>query len=361
MVGANQVTVSGLALTGITGTNSSVASDYVLSSNSATVAATITPATLTITATGVNKVYDGTTTATVTLSDNRIAGDVLSDNYTTASFTSKNVGTGSTVNVTGISISGTDASDYTLANTTAVTTANITPKPLTITSITASNKVYDGTSTATIDTSSASLTGLVSGDNVTLSTVGATGTFASKNVGTGETVNVTGLSISGADAGNYTLTGTSAVTSANITPATLTATLTNTGVTKVYNGTTAAPTGFTPTYSVTGLVTGDTGASISNTGASYNSSSQVVGANQVTVSGLAITGITGTNSSVASDYVLSSNLATVSSTITPATLTATLTNTGVTKVYNGTTAAPTGFTPTYSVHRFGDRGYRCEH
>ena len=94
-------------------------------------------------------------------------------------------------------------------------------------------------------------------------------------------------------------------------------------------------------------MTGDTGAVISNTGASYNSS-QVVGANQVTVSGLAITGITGTNSSVASDYTLNTS-ATVAATVTPATLTATITNTGVTKVYNGTTAAPVGFTPTYSV------------
>ena len=165
-------------------------------------------------------------------------------------------------------------------------------------------------------------------------------------------VTVSGLAITGITgtnssvASDYTL-NTSATVTATVTPATLTATIANTGVTKVYNGTTAAPAGFTPTYSVTGLVTGDTGASISNTGAAYNSS-QVVGANQITVSGLAITGITGTNTSVASDYTLNTS-ATVTATVTPATLTATITNTGVTKVYNGTTAAPTGFTPTYSV------------
>jgi YDG domain len=54
-----------------------------------------------------------------------VAGDNLSDNYTSATFGENNVGTGITVAVTGISISGPDASNYTLLNTTAVTTANI--------------------------------------------------------------------------------------------------------------------------------------------------------------------------------------------------------------------------------------------
>ena len=100
------------------------AGDYTLTIQSPATA-TITPMGLTVTATGVNKIYDGTTTATVTLSDNRIAGDVLTDSYTAASFSSNNVATGATVTVTGISISGPDASNYTLLNTTATATANI--------------------------------------------------------------------------------------------------------------------------------------------------------------------------------------------------------------------------------------------
>jgi len=79
-----------------------------------------------VTATGVNKVYDGTVTATVTLSDNRVAGDVFTASYGSASFTSSAVGNGKTVNVSGISLAGTDAGNYTLGNTTAATTANIT-------------------------------------------------------------------------------------------------------------------------------------------------------------------------------------------------------------------------------------------
>ena len=56
----------------------------------------------------------------VTLGDNRISGDVLTLASTSASFADKNVGTGKTVSVTGISLSGTDAANYSF-NTSAVT------------------------------------------------------------------------------------------------------------------------------------------------------------------------------------------------------------------------------------------------
>src|SRR5438093_11012370 len=73
---------------------------------------TINKATLTVTATGVHKPYDGTTTATVTLSDNRVAGDVFTDAYTSASFVTPDAAPGKTINVGGISITGTDAGNY---------------------------------------------------------------------------------------------------------------------------------------------------------------------------------------------------------------------------------------------------------
>ena len=135
--------------------------------------------------------------------------------------------------------------------------------------------------------------------------------------------------------------------SVTIDPATLTPTLSNTGVTKVYDGTTAAPTGFTPTYTFTGLVSGDTAATLSKSSATYDST-HAGQASLLTVSGLAITSIVGTPGSQASDYVLSATSKDVAATVTPATLTPTLSNTGVTKVYDGTTTAPAGFTPTYT-------------
>ena len=96
--------------------------------------------------------------------------------------------------------------------------------------------MYNASTAATLNTSGATLVGVFSGDTVTLNTGGATGTFASQNVGTGITVTVAGLTISGAQAGDYTLT--QPTTTANITPAPLTVTaVTNT---KVYDGTTTA-------------------------------------------------------------------------------------------------------------------------
>src|SRR5206468_5968861 len=143
--------------------------------------------------------------ATVTLSDNRLAGDVLSTSNSGASFANKNAGTAKTVNVSGITISGTDAANYT-ANTTTTTTANIIAKALTVTGITASDKVYSATTAATLSTGGATLVGVVSGDTVTPNTSSTTSAFADKNVGTGKTVNVSGIALSGVDAANYSVT-----------------------------------------------------------------------------------------------------------------------------------------------------------
>src|SRR6185369_14083381 len=104
-----------------------------------------------------------------------VSGDVLSVTGT-ASFNDKNVGTAKTVSVSGISIAGTDAGNYTF-NTTASTTADITPKALTI-SATGINKVYDGTTAATVTLSDDRVAGDVFTDSYT------TATFADKNVGT---------------------------------------------------------------------------------------------------------------------------------------------------------------------------------
>jgi filamentous hemagglutinin family protein len=87
--------------------------------------ADITKASLTITATGVNKTYDGTTTATdATLSDNRFGSDDLWLSSTSTAFADKNAGIGKFLNVTGIDVVGTDANNY-IWNTAAVTTADI--------------------------------------------------------------------------------------------------------------------------------------------------------------------------------------------------------------------------------------------
>src|SRR5207248_1792818 len=101
-----------VSVTGISITGGADAGNYNLVNTTAATTADITAKTLTISATGINKIYDGTTAASVTLSDDRIAGDVFADVYTSAAFDTKNVGTAKTVSVSGISITGTDAGNY---------------------------------------------------------------------------------------------------------------------------------------------------------------------------------------------------------------------------------------------------------
>ena len=141
---ANGKTVTGTGFT-LSGT---AAGNYTLGSV-ATTTANITARALTVTATGVSRAYDGTTAATVTLSDDRVAGDVMTTAYTTATFADKHVGTGKTISVTGITLTGTEAGNYTV-NTTASATANITARAITVTAATDS-KVRGGSPSARIE------------------------------------------------------------------------------------------------------------------------------------------------------------------------------------------------------------------
>jgi len=120
------VTVTG---TSLVDTASGLASNYTVS-NPTGLTASITPANLLVRATGAApRVYDTSTNTSVTLADNRIAGDVLSISNSGASFADKNAGANKTVTVNGIALSGTDAGNYTV-NATATTTASITQAEL---------------------------------------------------------------------------------------------------------------------------------------------------------------------------------------------------------------------------------------
>ena len=76
---------------------------------------------------------------------------------------------------------------------------------LTITGFAANNKTFDGTTTATIS-SNGSLSGVVSGDQVSLNSSGASATFDNPNIGTNHVVTASGYALANTDAGNYTLT-----------------------------------------------------------------------------------------------------------------------------------------------------------
>jgi trimeric autotransporter adhesin len=210
-------TFSSLSGFTLTANGSALATNYTLTGGTDRV--NITPLAITVAATGANKVYDANTAdAGATLASSGVlAGDTVSFTDTSAIFADKNVGTGKTVSVSGISAGGTDAGNYSY-NTSATTTANITPLAITI-AATGANKVYDA-NTADAGATLAS-SGVLAGDTVSFTDTSAT--FADKNVGTGKTVSVSGISAGGTDAGNYSY-NTSAATTANITPATLTVT-----------------------------------------------------------------------------------------------------------------------------------------
>lgn len=178
---------------------------------------------LVITATGINKVYDGNTSATVNLTDNRVTGDDLTLAYANASFTDKNVAAGKPVSVNGITLAGTAAANYTF-NTSANTVADINTKALLVTT-SGVNKVYDGNATATVVLGDNRLTGDVF-------TVAYVANFNSKDVGIGKTVSVTNIVLNGTDALNYTSNLTSTAT-ADITPKIITVNVTA-GQTKIY-------------------------------------------------------------------------------------------------------------------------------
>src|SRR5439155_25762905 len=117
-------------------------------------------------------------------SDDRVSGDVFTTSYTSAAFGDKNAGTGKTVNVSGISISGTDAGNYSF-NATASTTANISTRPITVTAATDS-KEYNGT-TASAGTPTVTTGSLASGDAASF-----TQAFDTKHVGTSKTLTPAG-------------------------------------------------------------------------------------------------------------------------------------------------------------------------
>ncbi|HEY9002984.1 MAG TPA: MBG domain-containing protein [Mucilaginibacter sp.] len=184
-----------------------------------------------------NKVYDGTTTATVT--GGTLSGVINGDQVTfnpSGTFATANVGTGIAITSTS-TISNTGAGNYILTQPT-LTARNITIISLNITGLTANNKVYDGTMSATISGTPV-LNGVIPAEvgQVTLVTGSVTSVFTSATVGNGKTVNVNGYSIT-QPASNYTLVQPTALT-ANITQDTLT--ISNpVANNKPFDGTTAA-------------------------------------------------------------------------------------------------------------------------
>jgi len=302
------------------------ASNYELSSDTASITAEITPKPVDGSVTAADRGYDGSAVASAagSLADGDVLpGDTVGVTVESANFDDKNVGTDKPVTAT-LALDGLDQGNYSLRSATATDTAGITPASLQA-SYAADNKVYDGTTTAVLH--DLDLQGVIQGDSAQLKI--GTPVFENKNVGTGKAVTGT-MILDGTDAGNYVISNTPTVTAA-ITPAALSATFAASN--KVYDGTTVATGAITP-------------------------SGTVFGADKVSIAAAALFGtkIVGTAKPVSVTFTLdgdNSGNYTVnesgssSATITPAALSATFAASN--KVYDRTTAATGAITASGTV------------
>ncbi|MEY2851955.1 MAG: hypothetical protein RL549_654, partial [Verrucomicrobiota bacterium] len=185
-----------------------------------TVSVTVNTKPLTITGiSGKDKAYDGNRTADInglaSLAGKMGSDDVALTGGLNYQFDDPNVGTDKVITVSGGSLSGATAPNYSLSYPTDLK-ASITTRNLTIAGISIADKEFDGTTTATIN-GTASYVGLQGTDNFAV-TGTPTAAFLTPDVGNAKAVTVSGYT---APSANYTVTQPSGLT-ANITAAALT-------------------------------------------------------------------------------------------------------------------------------------------
>jgi len=279
----------------------------------------------------VSKTYNANTNATLASSNYTLSGvvagvdngggtsDVVSVSNTSGSYDTKNVGTGKTVTVNGLAITGADAGDYNLVtNSISGAVGTIIAEALTVTAAT-NTKTYDSTTTAT------ALPTITGGALQGSDTADFSEAYANANAGTNKTLTPSASVSDGNGGNNYSYTFVNNTTGI-INQATLTITAaTNT---KTYDSTTSAAA--TPT--VSGLQGSDSVTGLAETYANANAGTgKTLGVSAYTVND----GNSGNNYTV---NLVGNN----TGVINQATLTITAaTNT---KTYDGTTtaaAAPT--------------------
>lgn len=211
------ITYTGYSLGGADAASFALWTDCNAVAGSGRTAADITPAAFTVQANDASKVYGTVFTPAVgafTVPVTPVAGETVTGVTATSPTGSPATATvaGSTypITITPGSVTGSfTPSNYVITYLDGALT--VTPLAI-VGSITAADKTFDATTAATI--SSRTLTGVVGADVV--SYTGGTATFDTAVEGAGKTVTGTGLGLSGADAGNYTVNPV-AITTATIT------------------------------------------------------------------------------------------------------------------------------------------------
>ena len=330
------VTFGGLTLTG------AGAGNYTLDKTALTGIGTIARRALTLGAVAAQtKTYDGNTLADTSkfraALNNVVAGEENSVKATAtgAAYNSKNVAAASTIDYTGVALSGAEAGNYSLAATTAQGTGTITKRALTVDTVAAQSKTYDGTTAADTSKFQATLGNFVAGEEGSVAATAAGAAYNDKNVAGANKVGYTGLALTGAGAGNYTLAATTAEGAGRITPKKLNLALANGArFDKTYDGNANVTQSLTKggNYTLTGFVgTEGTGIELKSATGRYADKNAGTDKN-VTFDGLSLTG-TG-----AGNYALDKSALTGTGTITRRALT--LGAVGAqSKTYDGTIAA----------------------
>lgn len=149
-----------------------------------------------------NLPYNGkeqTPTVTVKIGEKALT----EEDYKVTYINNKNIGT-ATVNITGNGkYEGSVSKEF-----------NITKRSVTVSGITAQEKIYDGTTGAELNFDRVELNGVLKGDELTVS---ATGTFSDAKAGENKTVAITDLTLDGKDMKNYMLEGSGQQTTTNAT------------------------------------------------------------------------------------------------------------------------------------------------
>ncbi|MBP7741199.1 MAG: DUF5011 domain-containing protein [Candidatus Pacebacteria bacterium] len=191
------VNVTGITLGGAQEGN------YYLTTTAATTTAEIEKAPLTAEVTVSDKVYDNTTTGTITarVATGLVLGEVVTINGGTAVFDTEHVGVGKTVSVTELNlVPDAVSANYSLTDSDS-TTASITARPITVTAQ-ANSKVYDGIDTSVVNAAVTSMLGLAAGDTATF-----TQTYDAVDVGTAIAMSPTDTDVvnDGNDGDNYSV------------------------------------------------------------------------------------------------------------------------------------------------------------
>jgi alpha-tubulin suppressor-like RCC1 family protein len=193
LVGNNkQVNITNISISG------SSASNYSLSSTTASANANIIPKSLTPIVNIIPKIYDTTTSASFTFvgsSSGVVSGDIVQLNGL-ANFSDNSAGPGKTVNITNLSLTGTAASNYILSTTSTTSTGTITKKPV---FFSIPNKIYDGSSTIY----NADLSGVYPGDLSSISFSGSVFFLNAVDVSQNLIVDTSNISLAGIRSSNY--------------------------------------------------------------------------------------------------------------------------------------------------------------